>query len=73
MASSDDYWIVEKDEMQGFMERCMLSVGTKPAHAQALAECLIHGDHRGHFSHGLNRLGMRTLFMPLIQITSSFI
>jgi LDH2 family malate/lactate/ureidoglycolate dehydrogenase len=40
------------------MERCMLAVGTKPDHAKSLASCLIAGDYRGHFSHGLNRLDM---------------
>jgi LDH2 family malate/lactate/ureidoglycolate dehydrogenase len=48
---------VKKDEMSNFMERCMLSVGTQKSHAQSLAECLITGDDRGHYSHGLNRLG----------------
>ena len=44
-------------EIQSFIERCMTKVGTKPAHATALAENLTAADHRGHFSHGLNRLG----------------
>ena len=48
---------MKKDEMSNFMERCMLSVGTQKSHAQSLAECLITGDDRGHYSHGLNRLG----------------
>jgi LDH2 family malate/lactate/ureidoglycolate dehydrogenase len=38
--------------------RCMLAVGTKQEHAKSLADCLIMGDERGHFSHGLNRLDM---------------
>ena len=48
--------LIEKDEMQNFMERCMLAVGAKSEHAKSLASCLIAGDYRGHFSHGLNRL-----------------
>ena len=36
---------------------CMTSVGTSSEHAEALADVLITGDLRGHFSHGLNRLG----------------
>ncbi len=69
-AATSEYWIVEKDEMENFMERCMLSVDTKPSHAKALAECLIHGDHRGHFSHGLNRLGKlkKIFFFPFCGI-----
>ncbi len=57
-ANTNDYLLVRKDEMKNFMERCMLAVGTKPAHAESLADCLISGDYRGHFSHGLNRLDM---------------
>ena len=53
-----EYFLIEKDEMENFMERCMLSVGTKPEHAKSLANCLIAGDYRSHFSHGLNRLGL---------------
>lgn len=35
----------------------MTAVGTKPHHARSLAEVLVEGDHRGHYSHGLNRMG----------------
>ena len=53
--------LVAKAEVTAFIERCMVAVGTKPAHAKALADNLTMADHRGHFSHGLNRLGK--LFM----------
>ena len=33
------------------------TVGAKPEHARAIGECLVGGDYRGHFSHGLQRLG----------------
>ncbi|XP_034031894.1 uncharacterized oxidoreductase YjmC-like isoform X2 [Thalassophryne amazonica] len=36
----------------------MTAVGTKPNHAKSLAEVLVAGDHRGHYSHGLNRMDM---------------
>ncbi|XP_055078570.1 uncharacterized oxidoreductase YjmC-like isoform X2 [Periophthalmus magnuspinnatus] len=36
----------------------MTAVGTKPHHAHSLAEVLVEGDHRGHYSHGLNRMDM---------------
>ena len=58
-ASNADYFLIEKNEMENFMERCMLAVGTKGDHAKSLASCLIAADHRGHFSHGLNRLGIQ--------------
>lgn len=49
--------LITKAEVQGFVERCMVAVGTKPNHARSLAEVLVEGDHRGHYSHGLNRMG----------------
>jgi len=49
--------LVAKAEVTAFIERCMVSAGTKPAHAKALADNLTMADYRGHFSHGLNRLG----------------
>jgi hypothetical protein len=51
-------FLIEKNEMENFMERCMLTAGSKPHHARSLASCLIAADYRGHFSHGLNRLGI---------------
>ncbi|XP_035521294.1 uncharacterized oxidoreductase YjmC-like [Morone saxatilis] len=50
--------LISKVEVQGFIERCMIAVGTKPNHACSLAEVLVEGDHRGHYSHGLNRMDM---------------
>lgn len=49
--------LIKKAEVQGFIERCMVAVGTQPHHAHSLAEVLVEGDHRGHYSHGLNRMG----------------
>uniref|UniRef100_A0AAV2L3Q6 Malate dehydrogenase n=1 Tax=Knipowitschia caucasica TaxID=637954 RepID=A0AAV2L3Q6_KNICA len=50
--------LISKAEVQSFVQRCMEAVGTKPHHAQSLAEVLVEGDHRGHYSHGLNRMDM---------------
>lgn len=50
--------LIQKSEVQSFIERCMTAVGTKSHHAQSLAEVLVEGDHRGHYSHGLNRMDM---------------
>ena len=52
-----EYYLIKKDDMENFMERCMLKAGSQNHHAKSLASCLIAADHRGHFSHGLNRLG----------------
>lgn len=56
--SDDTYYVVENEEMVQFMQRCMVKAGSKPAHAKALADCLLAADYRGHYSHGLNRLGI---------------
>ncbi|XP_034031893.1 uncharacterized oxidoreductase YjmC-like isoform X1 [Thalassophryne amazonica] len=50
--------VISIAEVQSFIERCMTAVGTKPNHAKSLAEVLVAGDHRGHYSHGLNRMDM---------------
>ncbi|XP_066557161.1 uncharacterized oxidoreductase YjmC isoform X2 [Amia ocellicauda] len=50
--------LVLQSEVQSFIERCMIAVGTKPAHAKSLADVLVEGDRRGHYSHGLNRMDM---------------
>ena len=49
--------ILPFQEVTAFINNCMAAVGTKPEHAAQLAEVLIDADYRGHFSHGLNRLG----------------
>lgn len=53
-----DHYLVDKNDMEDFMFRCMISAGSKKDHAKSLAACLIMADYRGHFSHGLNRLDM---------------
>lgn len=62
MKNVSEYGLIEKDEMANFMERCMLAVDTSPSHSKSLAACLIAADYRGHYSHGLNRLGINIEF-----------
>lgn len=57
LSSSWSRCLISKAEVQSFIERCMVAVGTQPHHARSLAEVLVEGDHRGHYSHGLNRMG----------------
>lgn len=69
MASNNyEFRLVEKNEMESFMKRCMLAVKTNPDHANSLAACLIAADYRGHFSHGLNRLGNVTLIIIFLMM-----
>lgn len=55
--------LISIPEIKSFVERCMTKVGSRPTHATELAEVLVAADHRGHFSHGLNRLGK----VPLLR------
>jgi hypothetical protein len=59
--ASDEWPAVAVTDVQRFIEECMTSVGTRPAHAKSLAENLVAADHRGHYSHGLNRLGVYSM------------
>lgn len=51
--------LVPLPEVKRFILDCMASVGTAKKHAEELADVLIAADYRGHYSHGLNRLGER--------------
>ncbi|CAF0763057.1 unnamed protein product [Rotaria sordida] len=50
--------IIPKDDLFSFIVQCMMKVGTRPSHAEVLADNLTMADYRGHYSHGLNRLDM---------------
>ncbi|XP_077567271.1 putative oxidoreductase YjmC [Stigmatopora nigra] len=50
--------LITKQEVTTFIEKCMTAVGSKEHHACSLAQVLVEGDHRGHYSHGLNRMDM---------------
>lgn len=55
--SSENWDVVSNAEVKRFARDCMTSVGTRRQHADSLAEVLVQADYRGHYSHGLNRLG----------------
>lgn len=50
-------YLVRVEDAKVFVEKSMVAVGTKSTHAIALANLLVLADQRGHYSHGLNRLG----------------
>lgn len=56
------YKLVQVSEVEAFIQRCMEKVGTSKQHSEQLAKVLVAGDARGHFSHGLNRLGKNRRF-----------
>lgn len=49
--------LVSVAQVTDFIKRCMISIGTPEEHASSLADVLVTADYRGHYSHGLNRLG----------------
>lgn len=51
--------LVSVVKARSFIERCMTAIGTDPKHSTAIANMLIEADIRGHFTHGLYRLGKR--------------
>ena len=61
MSSGDDAAhppvVVALEDAKAFIQRCMNKAGATAEHSRQMAEVLIMADHRGHFSHGLNRLG----------------
>lgn len=49
--------VVALAEARRFIADAMRAVGTESRNAELLAEVLVEADYRGHYSHGLNRLG----------------
>lgn len=50
--------VVSADTARDFVARCIQKAGAKTSHAQQLADVLVTGDYRGHYSHGLAHLDM---------------
>ena len=57
MDNMKDWPCIEKEEVKDFIKRCMQKLGVAPRHAEALGEVVSIADYRGHYSHGLNKLG----------------
>lgn len=49
--------VVPVKEAKRFLKDCLMAVNTSAETADQLAEVLVEADYRGHYSHGLNRLG----------------
>lgn len=50
--------ITTLEEAKRFVADCMKAVGAPEGNASTLAENLITADHRGFYTHGMNRLGI---------------
>ena len=57
MADKTIHKLVAVCEVTSFVQRCMEAAGAPAPHAATVAEVLIAADVRGHYSHGVNRLG----------------
>ncbi len=57
MSAQSGWARVTPAELHAFASRCLVSVGMQTQSAEDLADLIVAADHRGHYSHGLNRLG----------------
>ena len=55
--SKDDQVVISLAQLKQFTVSVMTKAGARPAHAETLADVIIGADRRGHYSHGMNRLG----------------
>ena len=53
----NELFLVTPKEVKRFVTECMVAVGAAAKHGEILADTLLVADRRGHYSHGLNRLG----------------
>lgn len=58
MSTSAKPKLVAVEESRRFMIDCFKASNVPENHARAMADLLVAADHRGHFSHGMNRLEM---------------
>ena len=49
-----------------FVKECIAAAGASLSHATDMADLLVAADNRGHFSHGLNRLGKLHYFSSVL-------
>lgn len=70
--SSAKYNVVRLEEAKRFLVDCMKALKTPLDQASQLADVLVEADYRGHYSHGLNRIGKTVsrglLFLSLFQL-----
>lgn len=65
-----DLPIIPIKEARRFMQECLKAAGADNSNANEMADLLIEADYRGHYSHGMNRLGInlinKNLVIPLL-------
>lgn len=50
--------VIPVAEVKRFTVDCLKTASVPLNHAEMLADVLVAADYRGHYSHGMNRLGM---------------
>lgn len=60
-------------EAKRFMVDCFKSVGSSTDNADIIASNLIEADYRGHYSHGMNRLGVNNVFNQVLFHINKFV
>ena len=66
--------VAPREEVSRFVTDALRTVGAHDENAQQLADVLLDADYKGHFSHGINRLGeltMAKLYLKFLDPQSS--
>ena len=65
--------IISVKEMASFLTKALITAGADPEHAAKHASLLVTADYRGHYSHGLNRLGnyYQLTIIPIVSVNFS--
>jgi Malate/L-lactate dehydrogenases len=54
-----DKMVAPRKEVTRFVTAALKAVGAREDNAQQLADVLVDADYKGHFSHGINRIGKK--------------
>jgi LDH2 family malate/lactate/ureidoglycolate dehydrogenase len=67
--------VIPVAEVKRFTVDCLETASVPLEHAEMLADVLVAADYRGHYSHGMNRLGMyvNKYFMKQFLLTRKLI
>uniref|UniRef100_A0A6P7FHV8 Uncharacterized protein LOC114330532 isoform X2 n=1 Tax=Diabrotica virgifera virgifera TaxID=50390 RepID=A0A6P7FHV8_DIAVI len=57
IVTNDRQLITPLKEARRFMVDCFKAVGSNQTHAEIVSDNLLEADYRGHYTHGMNRLG----------------
>lgn len=64
--------ITPMEESKRFMKDVFSALGAPPENAEIVALNLLEADYRGHYSHGMNRVGKAITLRPIKEIRDTF-